>query len=101
MSGSDADARSLDWMARGACQREDPELFFPIAASGPGLLAIKAAKAVCQGCAVRVPCLSYGVQTRQDGIWGGTTAEERSAIRRQAEPVPAGSLQTLQATSRT
>jgi hypothetical protein len=25
------------WMSRGACQGEDPELFFPIAAEGPAL----------------------------------------------------------------
>ena len=78
---SDAGVRSLGWVARGACQHEDPELFFPIAAGSAGLSQINAAKAVCRGCAVRAACLSYGLQTRQDGIWGGTTTEERGAIR--------------------
>jgi len=73
--------RSLGWMARGACRREDPELFFPIAVSGTGTHQVNAAKAVCQRCPVRAACLSFGLQTRQDGIWGGTTYEERSAIR--------------------
>ena len=73
--------RSLDWMARGACQREDPELFFPITVSGAGVHQVNEAKEVCQRCSVRAACLSFGLQTKQDGIWGGTTYEERNAIR--------------------
>ena len=38
---------AMGWMSRGACQREDPELFFPIAADGPALQQISAAKRVC------------------------------------------------------
>jgi len=81
---SDDSARSAGWMARGACRHEDPELFFPIAASSAGLPQINTAKAVCRGCAVRGACLSYGLENRQDGIWGGTTLEERVAIRQRA-----------------
>jgi WhiB family redox-sensing transcriptional regulator len=69
-------------MLRGACQGEDPELFFPIAASGPGRAQVIAAKAVCFRCAVRAACLSYALLTGQVGIWGGTTQEERYAMRR-------------------
>jgi WhiB family redox-sensing transcriptional regulator len=72
---------SSGWMSGGACQREDPELFFPISAAAH---LVTAAKAVCQACTVRAPCLSYALQTRQDGVWGGTTLEEREAISRQA-----------------
>jgi WhiB family redox-sensing transcriptional regulator len=39
-------------MSRGACPREDPELFFPIAAAGPALQQISAAKTVCSRCTV-------------------------------------------------
>jgi WhiB family transcriptional regulator, redox-sensing transcriptional regulator len=76
-----ARAQSADWMARGACQAEDPELFFPIAMTGPALDQISLAKAVCNRCEVREPCLSFAVATRQDGIWGGTTRDERLAPR--------------------
>ena len=72
------------WMPRGACQGQDPELFFPIAATGPALAQVLAAKAVCFRCAVRAACLSYALATGQAGIWGGTTQEERHAIRRSA-----------------
>jgi WhiB family redox-sensing transcriptional regulator len=70
---------SLGWMSRGACQRADPELFFPIAATGPALQQAEAAKAVCGRCAVRASCLAYALETMQDGIWGGTTSDERRA----------------------
>jgi WhiB family redox-sensing transcriptional regulator len=65
------------WMLRGACRREDPELFFPLSASGPSQVQISAAKAVCARCPVRANCLSYALITQPDGIWGGTTTEER------------------------
>lgn len=69
------------WMSQGACQGEDPEIFFPIATTGPALDQISAAKAICRRCAVRQPCLSYAAATMQDGIWGGTTRDERRALR--------------------
>jgi WhiB family redox-sensing transcriptional regulator len=81
MPPSQFSGRFPGWMLRGACQGEDPEIFFPIAATGAGLVQIIAAKAVCFGCAVRAACLSYALATGQAGIWGGTTQEERHAIR--------------------
>jgi WhiB family transcriptional regulator, redox-sensing transcriptional regulator len=73
-------AAALTWMSQGACQGEDPELFFPIAIQGPALPQISAATAVCRRCAVATMCLAYALQTRQAGIWGGTTQEERRAM---------------------
>ena len=76
-------AGSLGWMSRGACRQVDPDLFFPIAAAtSPGLRQVEAAKAVCGRCAVRANCLSYALETLPEGIWGGTTPEERRAARR-------------------
>jgi WhiB family redox-sensing transcriptional regulator len=69
-------------MPRGACRGEDPELFFPVTAAGAALAQVVAAKAVCFQCAVRAACLSYALATGQAGIWGGTTQEERHAMRR-------------------
>jgi WhiB family redox-sensing transcriptional regulator len=81
MLSSDAVTGPFGWMSRGACQREDPELFFPVTTHGAALRQVNAAKAVCRACAVRAACLSFGLQTSQDGIWGGTTPEERRALR--------------------
>jgi WhiB family transcriptional regulator, redox-sensing transcriptional regulator len=69
------------WMARAACQGTDPELFFPFALNGGAVEQISAAKAVCGRCEVGQLCLSYALTTRQHGIWGGTTRDERIAIR--------------------
>ena len=75
-------ARSLRWMSRGACRQADPELFFPIAAvAGPAVRQAEAAKSVCGRCDVRANCLSYALKVMPEGIWGGTTPEERRAAR--------------------
>ena len=70
-----------NWMVRGACRGTDPELFFPISLRGRAVDQVNYAKAVCGRCAVCGSCLSYALRTMPDGIWGGTTSEERSAIR--------------------
>jgi WhiB family redox-sensing transcriptional regulator len=75
-----------DWRMDAACRDTDPELFFP----EPGQVPQAAqAKAVCAGCAVRGPCLEaalHGPQAREDhsGIFAGTTARERVALRGRA-----------------
>jgi WhiB family redox-sensing transcriptional regulator len=75
--------RSAAWMSRGACRQADPELFFPVATvRGPGARQVEAAKAVCAPCAVRAKCLSYALDAMPEGIWGGTTLEERRTVRR-------------------
>jgi WhiB family redox-sensing transcriptional regulator len=76
----DTSAVSQSWMSRGACQREDPELFFPVTTGGTAIRQVTAAKAVCADCPVRAACLSFAVHTRQYGIWGGTTADERHVL---------------------
>ena len=51
----DADDRGvtrMDWRHRAACRDEDPELFFPIGNTGPALLQIEEARAVCRRCEV-------------------------------------------------
>jgi WhiB family transcriptional regulator, redox-sensing transcriptional regulator len=68
-------------MSRSACHGADTELFFPIAETGLALEQINSAKAVCGRCAVCADCLSYALATMQHGIWGGTTDDERAAMR--------------------
>jgi WhiB family redox-sensing transcriptional regulator len=74
-----------DWRAAAACRTVDPDLFFPIGTTGPAFLQILEAKAVCQGCAVREECLEWALETGQSiGVWGGTSENERRALRRRA-----------------
>ena len=41
---------------------------------------VAAAKAVCGPCAVRSACLSFAIDTGQDGSWGGAAADERRVL---------------------
>jgi WhiB family redox-sensing transcriptional regulator len=71
------------WRAYANCKGCDPELFHP--ERGPGCVAdVQAAKAVCRGCVVRGACLEYAIAAGEKlGVWGGTTDDERRAIKRQ------------------
>ncbi|HLR56011.1 MAG TPA: WhiB family transcriptional regulator [Actinomycetales bacterium] len=73
----------MDWRSQAACLEEDPELFFPIGNTGPALLQIDEAKAVCQRCPVMETCLKWALETGQDaGVWGGLSEDERRALKR-------------------
>jgi WhiB family transcriptional regulator, redox-sensing transcriptional regulator len=73
----------MDWLFRGACADEDPELFFPIGSSAPAQRQIELAKEVCRRCDVVDACLEWAVQSGQDaGVWGGRSENERRLLRR-------------------
>lgn len=75
---------TADWRAYAACRRADPELFFPFGTGGAAAAQAERAKQVCAGCPVRTPCLDWALATGQEiGVWGGTAAEERRALRLQ------------------
>jgi len=71
------------WRSVAACRSADPDLFFPISDSGPAVEQAVTAKAICATCRVRHECLAFALRTGQvHGIWGGTTEDERAAVRR-------------------
>jgi WhiB family redox-sensing transcriptional regulator len=71
------------WRSRGACLTADPDLFFPISAAGASAAQVAKAKRICAGCQVRSDCLSFALPQRDmQGIWGGTTDDERKKLRR-------------------
>ncbi len=77
------DAAEGNWRKRAACRDVDPELFFPVGTSGPALLQVEQAKAVCARCPydVRAECLSQALRTgEQFGVWGGLSESERRAV---------------------
>lgn len=72
------------WRLQASCRSVDPDLFFPIGATGLAVDQITAAKEVCALCPVNGPCLEYALATNQDsGVWGGTSEDERRTLRRQ------------------
>lgn len=65
------------WRSAGLCLRHDPELFFPNAAEDPA-----PALAICRSCPVAGSCLAAALDAGEcDGVWGGTTPEERRRMR--------------------
>ncbi|MFF4975589.1 WhiB family transcriptional regulator [Streptomyces sp. NPDC001083] len=72
-----------NWRESAACRSVDPDLFFPIGSTGPALPQVEEAKAVCRRCPVRDECLCWALDTGQTiGVWGGTSENERRALRR-------------------
>ena len=70
------------WWDLAACQRVDPELFFPVSHAGPAQQQEARAKAVCAQCLVRAECLDYAMDTHQiHGVWGGLGENERRKLR--------------------
>ena len=76
---------SYGWRQQAICRDTDPDLFFPVGTTGQALVQIERAREVCNQCPVKRDCLEFALETNQDsGIWGGTSEEERRAIRRAA-----------------
>ncbi|MEU3400684.1 WhiB family transcriptional regulator [Streptomyces filamentosus] len=76
---------NTNWREASACSEEDPDLFFPIGNTGPALLQIEEAKAVCRRCPVMETCLQWALEHGEDtGVWGGLSEDERRAMKRRA-----------------
>ncbi|MFJ5680261.1 WhiB family transcriptional regulator [Streptomyces sp. NPDC093097] len=75
----------MDWLHRAACRDEDPDLFFPAGDTGPAVLQIREAQAVCARCPVVRQCLDWALVTRQThGVWGGLSEGQRRELKRAA-----------------
>jgi len=71
------------WRESAKCRFAKPEMFFPAGDSDADDQTVKQAKALCRTCPVREDCLLFALETKQvDGIWGGTTEDERRRLRR-------------------
>ena len=73
----------MTWRNRATCLGEDPELFFPIGNTGPALVQIEEAKAICRRCEVVDTCLRWAMESGADtGVWGGLSDDERRTLKR-------------------
>jgi WhiB family redox-sensing transcriptional regulator len=74
-----------DFRERAACRDVDPELFFPVGTGPAAQAQVIAAKRICHGCPVQLPCLEWALRSPQDeGVWGALDPVERRGLRRQA-----------------
>lgn len=80
-------SRMYPYLEEAACRGLDPEMFY-----AEGGAAVARAKAVCATCPIRPKCLEWAIIREEFGVWGGTTARERAALRRErgVRLVPAG-----------
>ena len=61
--------------------------------AGPALRQIREASRICCDCPAQAPCLAWALHHGvTDGVWGGTTEEQRRALRSLARPRPNGHL---------
>ena len=69
------------------CAQTDPELFFPEnAAEAP--VKLRQVKPICRACEFQTPCLEYALSYPDlQGIWAGTTENERRIMRRYSKAV--------------
>jgi WhiB family redox-sensing transcriptional regulator len=69
------------WREQARCRGVDPQVFHP---PEDDEVLEGEAKAICEICPVREPCLEYALAAREkDGVWGGYTARERRRLIRQ------------------
>jgi WhiB family transcriptional regulator, redox-sensing transcriptional regulator len=81
---------ATNWRAASACLNTDPDVFFPVAVGTAAAKQIARALRICQGCSVRQQCLDFAMRSgEKDGIWGGTTPEDRVRARRALNRRPA------------
>jgi WhiB family redox-sensing transcriptional regulator len=64
--------KNEEWRYDANCADKDREMFF-----SADLLLIEKAKSVCLSCSVREECLTWGIETNNEGITGGLTQRER------------------------
>jgi WhiB family transcriptional regulator, redox-sensing transcriptional regulator len=80
----------ISWRQAAACRTMDPDLFFPLSASGPGAQQASQAKTVCFRCPVRLQCLQHALANDEAyGIWGGLTEDERRPVMKRRRNQPA------------
>jgi WhiB family transcriptional regulator, redox-sensing transcriptional regulator len=80
----------MNWRENAACRDADPDLFFPIGAAGNSLRQADEAKRICRRCPAQNQCLAWALENGiTDGVWGGTTENERRAIRSLDAATPA------------
>ena len=61
------------WKYKGACVGFDYTIWFRTKT-------VAVAKRVCRICPVQAECLAHAIENEEEGVWGGTTAQERKEM---------------------
>lgn len=73
-------ALTLAEAAQALCAQADPDAWYPETGSSA-----RDAQNVCAHCPITTRCLDIALaRNERDGIWGGTTPNQRRALRRRA-----------------
>jgi WhiB family redox-sensing transcriptional regulator len=65
----------MNWREQALCAQVGPEMFFPDKGGHRS-----DAQRVCGLCHVRAECLAEALRIGADGIWGGTTPQQRQRL---------------------
>lgn len=72
-------ARDDGWMKEAACRDSDVNFFPPRGSDSMAYL--EQARALCNGCPVRLTCLRFAIAHRIHwGVWGGLSAHQRRRL---------------------
>lgn len=63
------------------CSTVDPDMFLPDPLVAGSLARANEAKKICANCPYLKECLEYAIEHNEDGVWGGTSRNERRKIK--------------------
>lgn len=69
-----------DWRDQAACRGMDTKEFYPARGT---YARVSIAVTTCGVCEVSGECLEFALRFNENGVWGGTSARERRAIRKE------------------
>ena len=72
----------MTWMEQGVCRGSNADQFFPDKSRGGNGYKL-VIENFCNVCPVVESCLNFALDNLEMGIWGGTTARKRIAMRAQ------------------
>jgi WhiB family transcriptional regulator, redox-sensing transcriptional regulator len=79
----------VSWGEDAACRGMDPELFFPVGTTGAAVSQTEEVRRICCRCPVQTQCLAWALENGvSDGVWGGTTPDERRRVLRRLSGNP-------------
>lgn len=64
------------WKAEAICRSQDTSIFFSTPKSDSTIIALS----ICKRCPVRKQCFYEALQYGYDGIWGGSTPDQRQVL---------------------